>query len=65
MINSANSCKYISTYMVSNKFLGSRSTNIITGDESWFLYLNQPKARWVLAGDDPGEIVISTNYQKK
>lgn len=40
-------------------------TNIITGDESWFLYLVQPKARWVLAGDDPGEIVIGSNYQKK
>lgn len=40
-------------------------TNIITGDESWFYYLNQPKARWVLAGDEPGEIVLGSNYQKK
>lgn len=40
-------------------------TNIITGDESWFFYLVQPKARWVLAGEEPGEILITSNYQKK
>ena len=43
----------------------SHMSNIITGDESWFLYVNQPKARWVLAGDNPGDIVAESDYQKK
>lgn len=43
----------------------SHFSNIITGDESWFLYVNQPKARWVLADEDPGEIVEPSIYQKK
>ena len=43
----------------------SHFNNIITGDESWFLYVNQPKARWVLADEDPGEIVEPSIYQKK
>ena len=43
----------------------SHFSNIITGDESWFFYINQPKARWVLADDYPGSIVNKSNYQKK
>lgn len=43
----------------------SHFSNIITGDESWFLYVNQPKARWVLDGEFPGDIVERSKYEKK
>ena len=28
-------------------------------------YITQPKSRWVLGDEDPDEIVIPTNFQKK
>lgn len=43
----------------------SHFTNILSGDESWFLYTTYPKGRWVLEGEDPGERLKPTHYQKK
>ena len=31
----------------------------------WFLYTTYPKGRWVLEGEDPGERLKPTHYQKK
>lgn len=61
--NRATQCTQILNALRSAK--RSHFSNIITGDESWFLYVNQPKARWVLADEDPGEIVEPSIYQKK
>ena len=43
----------------------SHFNGIITGDESWFLYYYQKEHLWVLKGEDPGEIMATTNYQRK
>ena len=43
----------------------SHFTNILTGDESWFVYENQPKARWVPVDDDPGDVLEKSDFQKK
>ena len=43
----------------------SHFNNILTGDESWFVYINQPKARWVLVDDDPGDVLERSAFQKK
>lgn len=43
----------------------SHTSNIITGDESWLLYVNRSRARWFLADDYPGDIVQKSDFQKK
>lgn len=43
----------------------SHFSNILSGDESWFLYTTYPRGRWVLAGEDPGERLKPSHFQKK
>ena len=42
----------------------SHTSNIITGDESWLLYVNRSRARWLLADGNPGDIVQKSDFQK-
>lgn len=39
--------------------------NIITGDESWFMYVYTQNSQWVISKDDLIEKVAKTNMQKK
>lgn len=39
--------------------------NIITGDESWFLYEYTQSTQWVLSREDLIDKVVKTNMQKK
>ena len=43
----------------------SHNDNIISEDESWFFYMRQPKAKWVLKGEKAGEKVRASNFQRK
>lgn len=43
----------------------SHNSNIISGDESWFFYMHQPRGRWVLNGEKPGQKVKLSRFQKK
>ena len=43
----------------------SHNANIITGDESWFRYTNEPRARWVPAGEEVGTRIKESQYLKK
>ena len=38
----------------------SHFDKIMTGDESWFLYLHQPTYQWVLQNENPQDIVSKT-----
>ena len=43
----------------------SHNNNIITGDESWFYYTNEPKARWILSGEKIETRVDDNRFQRK
>ena len=43
----------------------SHNSNIITGDESWFFYTNEPDARWIIEGEEIETKVQESRYQRK
>lgn len=43
----------------------SHFNKVVTGDKSWFIYINEQKARWVLVDDNPGDVLEILDYQKK
>ena len=43
----------------------SHNTNIITGDESWFRYTNEPRAQWVQEGEQVDTRVRDSQFSKK
>ncbi|MDE7383476.1 MAG: hypothetical protein K2M99_06280, partial [Treponemataceae bacterium] len=43
----------------------SHNSNIITGDESWFYYTNEPDARWIIDGEEIETKVQDSQYKRK